>query len=554
MCSQHEVDRLLVAVEGQPDVLGRLGLHALAAAPEHEDLRAELGAELGRLARLLDREPAHRGVVGGEGALLEDGPPEEVRRHHGNVHAGRVERPPEPLEDVVALVGRRAVGHEVVVVEAHAVGAEVGEPVHGVDRVERGAHLGAEWVAAGIPHRPEPEGEVVLWSGREEIGHGPPVVAPPGARRDDPATLSQAEPDDSVIRRDTSPGSGKGSMPRRRRCRPMPPGRRGTDGDPLGRHRAGRHRHRVRRGDAAGRRGHHHGRGLALGRAGRGLRRPVRHPDPLRRLRRRSPPIPTSTSSTSPRRTRATRRTPSSLLRAGKHVLCEKPFALNARQAARMAEEARSRGLFLMEAIWSRFLPAYRSWSTSSARVASASRSWSRPTSGSGGRSIPTTGTSLASSAAARCSTSGSIPCSCARWSSGPIERVVADGVVGETGVDEVVAAVLHHPAGRLGVVKAALRVEHDVHGPDRRDRRRDRSSGDDALPEFAHGRRAPPASSTSTPPTRGTGSASRSRRCTGASPRGGPRARSITLDESIALATTLDAIRAQLGVVYPGE
>ena len=28
----------------------------------------------------------------------------------------------------------------------------------------------------------------------------------------------------------------------------------------------------------------------------------------------------------------------------------------------------------------------------------------------------------------------------------GPIERIVADGVVGETGVDEVVAAVLHHP------------------------------------------------------------------------------------------------------------
>ena len=48
-------------------------------------------------------------------------------------------------------------------------------------------------------------------------------------------------------------------------------------------------------------------------------------------------------------------------LQAGKHVLCEKPLALNARQAARMAQEARSRGLFLMEAIWSRFLPAYRS-------------------------------------------------------------------------------------------------------------------------------------------------------------------------------------------------
>jgi hypothetical protein len=27
-----------------------------------------------------------------------------------------------------------------------------------------------------------------------------------------------------------------------------------------------------------------------------------------------------------------------------------------------------------------------------------------------------------------------------------------------------------------------------------------------------------------------------------------------VTLDESLALATTLDAIRAEIGVVYPGE
>src|SRR5215469_13180333 len=48
------------------------------------------------------------------------------------------------------------------------------------------------------------------------------------------------------------------------------------------------------------------------------------------------------------------------MLRAGKHVLCEKPFALNARQADRMVREAQESRLFLMEAIWSRFLPAYR--------------------------------------------------------------------------------------------------------------------------------------------------------------------------------------------------
>ena len=49
------------------------------------------------------------------------------------------------------------------------------------------------------------------------------------------------------------------------------------------------------------------------------------------------------------------------LLQAGKHVLCEKPFALNAGQARRMVEDRAGRGLFLMEAIWSRFLPSYRS-------------------------------------------------------------------------------------------------------------------------------------------------------------------------------------------------
>src|SRR5215213_1546381 len=46
-------------------------------------------------------------------------------------------------------------------------------------------------------------------------------------------------------------------------------------------------------------------------------------------------------------------------LEAGKHVLCEKPFALNEAQARRMIDTARERGLFVMEAIWSRFLPAY---------------------------------------------------------------------------------------------------------------------------------------------------------------------------------------------------
>jgi predicted dehydrogenase len=44
-------------------------------------------------------------------------------------------------------------------------------------------------------------------------------------------------------------------------------------------------------------------------------------------------------------------------LDAGKAVLCEKPFAPNARQASRMIARAREKGVFLMEGMWTRFLP-----------------------------------------------------------------------------------------------------------------------------------------------------------------------------------------------------
>jgi len=46
-------------------------------------------------------------------------------------------------------------------------------------------------------------------------------------------------------------------------------------------------------------------------------------------------------------------------LSAGKHVLCEKPIAVNAASAARMYAEAEKRKLFLMDGLWSRFFPAW---------------------------------------------------------------------------------------------------------------------------------------------------------------------------------------------------
>ncbi|MEV1065151.1 Gfo/Idh/MocA family oxidoreductase [Streptomyces sp. NPDC050263] len=146
-------------------------------------------------------------------------------------------------------------------------------------------------------------------------------------------------------------------------------------------------------------------------------------------------------------------------LRAGKHVLCEKPFALNTAQARRMAAEAQARGLFLMEAIWSRFLPAYRSLTEiiAAGRIgeplqvkadfgfhmpADPEHRLFRPDLG-GGALLDL----------------GIYPVQLCHMVLGTPEHVIADGVIGGTGVDEQVAAVLRHPGDRLGVVTTGLRA-----------------------------------------------------------------------------------------------
>ncbi|CAE7654073.1 Dhdh [Symbiodinium sp. CCMP2456] len=47
-------------------------------------------------------------------------------------------------------------------------------------------------------------------------------------------------------------------------------------------------------------------------------------------------------------------------LAAGKHVVCEKPLAVNEAEAKEIIDTARAKGLFLMEAMWTRFFPLTR--------------------------------------------------------------------------------------------------------------------------------------------------------------------------------------------------
>jgi predicted dehydrogenase len=241
------------------------------------------------------------------------------------------------------------------------------------------------------------------------------------------------------------------------------------------------------------------------------------------------------------------------LLQAGKHVLCEKPLALNARQAARMAEEARRRGLFLMEAIWSRFLPAYRSLvdiigegRIGEPLLVEADFGFRRPV-------VPSHRHFARELGGGALLDLGIYPIQLCTLVLGPVERVVADGVVGETGVDEVVTALLHHPEGRLGVVKAALRVSMTCTA------RIAGTNGVIDLPAMMHCPNSLTLSSGAgvdhiDASFEGNGlrfEIDEVHRCLA---EGRTESAVVPLEESIALATVLDSIRGEIGVVYPGE
>ena len=77
--------------------------------------------------------------------------------------------------------------------EVHAVRAEVGETVHGVDGVERRAGLVTERVAAPVADGPQPEGEAVARLGNVRVGHS--AMFPEGRGRDKmPAVTDEPTP------------------------------------------------------------------------------------------------------------------------------------------------------------------------------------------------------------------------------------------------------------------------------------------------------------------------------------------------------------------------
>ncbi len=158
----EQIQALAIALQRRLDVLGRVDLGALAAAPEHERLRAEVGGQVEIAQDLAQRVPAHAAVVAGERPVLEHRVGEGVGGDHRHDQAGLVQGVLELRDDLVATAGVATERHQVVVVERDPVRAQLGQPVHRLDRVERTSGRVAERVAGRPADRPQAEGELVV--------------------------------------------------------------------------------------------------------------------------------------------------------------------------------------------------------------------------------------------------------------------------------------------------------------------------------------------------------------------------------------------------------
>jgi predicted dehydrogenase len=147
-------------------------------------------------------------------------------------------------------------------------------------------------------------------------------------------------------------------------------------------------------------------------------------------------------------------------LNAGKHVLTGKPLAIDAAQSRKMVAAAAERGLFLMEGMWNRFLPAYVAL-----REILAARRIGTPlfVDADFGASLPFDPSQRLFDPAVGGGALRNMaiyPLQLAQMVLGPVSMSVATGVIGASGVEETIIAAVEHRDGGRSVSKASLRID----------------------------------------------------------------------------------------------
>lgn len=146
-------------------------------------------------------------------------------------------------------------------------------------------------------------------------------------------------------------------------------------------------------------------------------------------------------------------------LGAGKAVLTEKPFAINAQQAQQMIDFARQHKVFLMEAMWTRYLPIFvrvrellAQGVIGDVRQLMADFGFRTRVNPQGRLFNPNLGGGGLLDV-------GIYPLSLASMIFGTPERVTGMAHLGETGVDEDAAFILGYADGALALLSCAVRT-----------------------------------------------------------------------------------------------
>jgi predicted dehydrogenase len=146
-------------------------------------------------------------------------------------------------------------------------------------------------------------------------------------------------------------------------------------------------------------------------------------------------------------------------LNAGKPVLCEKPFTINAREAEEAVRTAREKQLFLMEGMWTRYFPAMyevrrllKEGAIGEPRMLQADFGFRGTLNPEGRLFNPALGGGALLDV-------GIYPVSLSSMIFGEPDRVTGLATMAETGVDEQAGIVLGYPGGQIAVLSTAVRT-----------------------------------------------------------------------------------------------
>jgi predicted dehydrogenase len=241
-------------------------------------------------------------------------------------------------------------------------------------------------------------------------------------------------------------------------------------------------------------------------------------------------------------------------LRAGKAVLCEKPFSVNAAEAENVVGLARDRGLFLMEGMWTRFFPLMEEvrrlvsdGTVGEVKMLNVDFGFRADLDPASRLFDPALGGGALLDVGVYCVSFASMVL-------GRPTRALGLSHLGETGVDEQASIVLEHEGGSLANLSIGTRTATPqeatimgtggyvrIHSPWWRPKSMtvSRPGADDETIEA---------------PVSGNGFGYEAAEVMACLERGETESAVMPLDETVAVMRTMDGLRAAWGLVYPSE